>query len=57
MTHASALILSTKGATRWPGILDPTTRLFAYMAPTGTDRWQPTVVGPDRYTGLKTEEG
>ena len=54
---ASALILTTKGATRWTGVVDQQTGRFAYMAPTGTDYWQPTVVGPDGYTGLELADG
>jgi hypothetical protein len=54
---ASALIVTPKGATRWTGVVDQQTGRFAYMAPTGDDQWQPTVVGPDGYTGLELADG
>jgi hypothetical protein len=54
---ATALILTAKGATRWTGVVDQQTGRFAYMAPTGGDQWQPTIVGPDGYTGLELADG
>lgn len=50
---ATALIVTDRGAARWPGVVDRQTGRFAYMAPTGSDQWQPTTVDPDDYTGLE----
>jgi hypothetical protein len=54
---ATALIHDAKGATRWAGVVDQQTGRFAYMAPTGTDEWQPTIVCPGQYTALELADG
>jgi hypothetical protein len=54
---ATALIHDQKGATRWTGVVDQQTGRFAYMAPTGTDEWQPTVLTAGQYTGLELADG